>query len=69
MITAGESRIQTIVAVWKDESGATVILPPCGRCREFIRQVDPENLDTSVVLHSDKNVKLKELLPYHEWPA
>jgi cytidine deaminase len=69
MITAGESQIETIVAVWKDEHGATTILPPCGRCREFIRQIDPHNLETDVLIKRDKTVKLKDLLPYHEWPT
>jgi cytidine deaminase len=68
MVTAGEYRIKQIVAVWKDEAGATYVLPPCGRCRELMRQIDPSNLDADVVLGPDKVVKLRELLPYHEWP-
>src|SRR5437764_1577710 len=34
MVTAGEYRIETIVAVWRDEQGRLYVLPPCGRCRE-----------------------------------
>lgn len=68
MVTAGELRIARIVAVWTDERGATVILPPCGRCREFIRQVHEENLETDVLVSPGVAVKLKELLPYHAWP-
>lgn len=68
MVTAGEYKIQKVVAVWKDESGATFVLPPCGRCREFMRQIHPENIDTEVVLGRDESVKLRELLPRHEWP-
>lgn len=68
MVTAGEYRIERIVAVWKDEAGDAVIVPPCGRCREFIRQIDPANLESSVILAHDKVVKLKDLLPYHAWP-
>jgi cytidine deaminase len=67
MITAGEYRIQSIVAVWKDENGDVHILAPCGRCREFIYQTNKENLDTDVILGRDKIVKLKDLLPYHDW--
>ena len=67
MVTAQEFRIEKIVSVWKDENGATYVLPPCGRCREFIRQINEDNLETDVVLNKDKVVKLKELLPYHEW--
>ena len=44
-------------------------MPPCGRCREFIRQVDPLNLDTEVILAPDNIVKLRDLLPYHEWTS
>jgi cytidine deaminase len=69
MVTAGEYRISKIVAVWRDErDGRLSVLPPCGRCREFIRQIDPANLETDVVLSRVTAVKLKELLPYHAWP-
>lgn len=68
MVTAGEYQIKRIVAVWRDDKGVTYALPPCGRCREFIRQVDARNLETEVILGRDKVVKLKELLPYNEWP-
>lgn len=68
MVTAKEYRIQKIVAVWRDGNGALYVLPPCGRCRELIRQIDAANLDTDVVLGPDKVVKLRDLLPYHEWP-
>ncbi len=64
MITAGESRIAKIVAVHDDK-----ILPPCGRCREFMYQIDQTNLETTdVVLGENQTVKLKDLLPhpYHE---
>jgi cytidine deaminase len=69
MVTSGEYRIAKIVAVWRDErDGRLYVLPPCGRCREFIRQIDEANLETQVVLGRHKSMKLKELLPYHEWP-
>jgi len=65
MITAGESSISKIVAVWGDNT----VLPPCGRCREFIYEIDKTNLNsTDVILGENSVVKLKELLPhpYHE---
>jgi cytidine deaminase len=69
MVTAREYRIEKIVAVWKDDGdGALYVLPPCGRCREFIRQIDEGNLDTEVILGKDDTAKLKELLPRSEWP-
>ena len=69
MVTAGEYTIARIVAVWRDErNNKLYVLPPCGRCREFIRQINAANLETDVVLGIDKVLKLRELLPYHEWP-
>jgi cytidine deaminase len=38
------------------------VLPPCGRCREFIYQVNDENVDTRVILES-RVTTLNELLP------
>ncbi|MFD5315729.1 cytidine deaminase family protein [Streptomyces sp. NPDC127098] len=70
MVTAREYRIAKIVAVWRrEEDGALHVLPPCGRCREFIRQVDPANIATEVVLGRDRSATLAELLPAHEWPS
>lgn len=60
MITAGESRIRRAVAV--HESG---IVAPCGRCREFMYQINHANLDAQIKLRNDV-VTLKELLP-HRW--
>lgn len=66
MVTAGEYKIKRIVAVWQDGNDS-YILSPCGRCREFIRQIHKDNLETEVVLDAGKVVKLAELLPYHDW--
>jgi cytidine deaminase len=69
MVTAGEYRIAKIVAVWRDErTGELFVVPPCGRCREFIRQIDEANLGTEVVLGPDTSLKLHDLLPHHAWP-
>ena len=65
MVTAGEYVISSIVAVANDDSGAGHVLPPCGRCREFMLQIDERNADTDVILGPDRIVKLRELLP--EW--
>jgi len=48
MVTAGEYQIRRIVAVWRDKLNLLYVLPPCGRCREFIRQIDPTNLDAEM---------------------
>ncbi len=69
MVTAREYRLQRIVSVWrKEETDELFMLPPCGRCREFIRQIDEHNLDTEVILGEDKVIPLRDLLPHHEWP-
>ncbi|MCD6031188.1 MAG: hypothetical protein K0S78_3362 [Thermomicrobiales bacterium] len=69
MVTAGEYRIAKIVAVWRDDSdNALRVVPPCGRCREFMRQVDDANLGTEVVLGTTKVLRVQDLLPHHEWP-
>jgi cytidine deaminase len=69
MVTADEYKIARIVAVWRDGEGVLRVVPPCGRCREFIRQIDPANLDTDVVLSQTNSAKLRDLLPYGEWPS
>jgi cytidine deaminase len=62
MLKSRQRRIIAIVAV--DAAGD--IRPPCGRCRELIRQVDPENWDTTVIVGNDTMVKLGDLLPFGE---
>ena len=61
MITAGESRVLKMVAVNWDGR----ILPPCGRCREFISQLDDDNLQAEVLVADRVIVMLDELLPYN----
>ncbi|MFA5776551.1 MAG: cytidine deaminase [Patescibacteria group bacterium] len=60
MVTNQEFKIKKIVAVLEDGT----VLPPCGRCREFMYQIDSGNLEMDVVIQKDKVVKLRELLPY-----
>lgn len=69
MVTAQEYMIARIVAVWRDDEGVWHVVPPCGRCREFIPQIDPANLDTDVVLSRTNSARLRELLPLYEWPS
>ncbi|MGH7881499.1 MAG: cytidine deaminase family protein [Candidatus Dormibacteraceae bacterium] len=68
MVTAGEYKIAKIVAVWRDQAGNLLVLSPCGRCREFIWQIDEGNLNTEIILGLDTVMKLRDLLPFHEWP-
>lgn len=64
MITNRETRIDKIVAIgWNHR-----VYPPCGRCREFISQINTENSSTEILVDDNKVVTLKELLPY-DWKA
>jgi cytidine deaminase len=70
MITAGDYKLQRIVAVWRNEMTQELhVLPPCGICREFMRQIDHDNLEAEIVLGWEKSLPLKDLIPEHEWPA
>jgi cytidine deaminase len=60
MVTAGENQVVRMVAVIWDGN----ILPPCGRCREFISQLHPENANAEVMVSFEKVAALRELLPY-----
>ena len=60
MLAQRQTKIDTIVAVTKDK-----ILPPCGRCRETMVQVDRRNLDCKVIIAEGQEVLLRELLPHH----
>lgn len=58
MLTAGEEKVAQIVAVNWDKT----VLPPCGRCREFLLQLG--NPETQVLVAEDTAVPVKDLLPY-----
>ena len=62
MLKHKESEIVMIVAVDTSKK----ILPPCGRCRELIYQVNKTNVNTKVLIAHNKTILLKELLP-HRW--
>ena len=61
MIKNDESKIIKIVAA--DENGPTA---PCGRCRELMKQLNIENLDTQIMIDNFEVYTLRELLP-HTW--
>ena len=58
MLKHQETHITDVVAVFGD-----CILPPCGRCRETIAQVDVRNLDCRVILDEERVTTLRQLLP------
>ena len=62
MITAGENNVLKLIALGWDGR----IMPPCGRCREFISQLHNDNLNTEVMVGEGVIVTIRELLPY-DW--
>jgi cytidine deaminase len=69
MITDGEYVFEKVVAVWRDEkTNKLAVLPPCGHCRQFMRDIDERNLSAQVILGRDQTRTLKELIPFFEWP-
>ncbi len=60
MLKARESEIGMIVAV----NSQGVVLPPCGRCRELLWQVDNRNESAWVVLGPTEKALLRDLLPH-----
>jgi cytidine deaminase len=62
MLTAGENRVVKMVAVNWDGK----VLPPCGRCREFISQLHEDNPNAEVLVGRGTVVTLRELLPF-DW--
>jgi cytidine deaminase len=65
MVSNGESKIKKIAAVWYDEKTKKYqVIPPCGKCREMIKQLDKKNWNAEVIISSNEKVKLKDLLPY-----
>ncbi|MHB9034079.1 MAG: cytidine deaminase family protein [Anaerolineae bacterium] len=62
MVTAGENQVVKVVAVGWDGR----IMPPCGRCREFLIQLHSENYLAEVMVADAAAVRLRDLLPY-DW--
>jgi cytidine deaminase len=59
MITSGETHIKKIVSVVFDGR----ILPPCGKCRELIYQLNKQNLKTEVIVSKTEKTSFNALLP------
>ena len=65
MVRNGESRISRIVATTADGT----IIPPCGRCRELLYQIDEGNLDAAVLVEEGTRCSLRDLLPRNWQPC
>ena len=59
MLKGRESAVRMIVAVNQDG----IVLPPCGRCRELLWQIDDRNQSTWVILAAEDGALLRDLLP------
>lgn len=64
MLGTGRTRIVRIATVYKDGR----VIPPCGRCRELLSQIDHGNLEADVAVTNDDTMTLRELLPMR-WDA
>ncbi len=62
MLKHGEYRIKAVVAV--DSAGNAV--PPCGRCRELMSQLSPDNSQAIVEVRNGIFKTLEELMPF-DW--
>lgn len=59
MVKHNETEIDMIVPVtFKGH-----VIPPCGRCRELMVQIDRKNLDAKVIISENKIKTLRGLLP------
>lgn len=58
MLKAGETKIVKLVSASKN-----AVVVSCGRCLEFIRQVDEANVRTKILLPNDFVKTVDELLP------
>ncbi len=60
MLKDKQTHVSVMVAVDHKDN----VLPPCGRCRELLDQIDSRNRQTKVMVAPGKAVKLSELLPF-----
>ena len=60
MLKARQTQIESLVNV--HHSGEIYL--PCGRCREFIAQINKNNLKTKIITPEKRIVTLEEILPY-----
>jgi len=64
MLTNGEHRIKTMVAISYKDNGVCRILPPCGKCRDLAREFgDPYVILQKGRDHEPGKVRLSELVP------
>lgn len=59
MLKARESEIKMLVVINRHGK----MIPPCGRCREMLFQLNPKNLDMEIIFGDNEVKKLRDLLP------
>lgn len=64
MLKHRETEVASIVAISDSR-----ILPPCGRCRELLAQINAKNKSTKVILADGECLTLDELLPHYWFDA
>ncbi|MDQ6641783.1 MAG: hypothetical protein M3Y66_04730 [Actinomycetota bacterium] len=70
LVAATVPRVSRVVAVWRNPADAVLhVIPPCGRCREFIKTLSEQNLEAIVILGPEHTATLRDLLPYAGWYA
>ena len=60
MLKERETKIEMVMAINQNDK----IMPPCGRCREFMLLINKENEQTKVLVSENQIVNLIDLLPY-----
>lgn len=58
MLKSDESRIVKLVS-----SSSNKPVVPCGRCLEFIRQINEDNIKAEILINNKEIKKIEELLP------
>lgn len=62
MIKDEETEIEIVVAVGRHGE----LIPPCGRCRELMYQINRKNLHAKILIDKNETTTLEEFLP-HRW--
>jgi cytidine deaminase len=66
MVSSGERKVRIIVAITDKGKNGYAILPPCGKCRDFVRAFGNPYvvLQVGKSIGESKKVRLSELVPF-----
>ena len=65
MVSAGHRDLQSVIAVSDDSNDELEIWAPCGRCREVIKDFNPDAWVIVGTMKEPYKVTVSELLPLH----